>query len=79
MIVGTLQDDSRAASGSRRQTKLVAGNDSDSEIEEVVPGIGWVYVGSHNFTPSAWGTMSGTYFTPILNVSVFGRIQTTPR
>lgn len=33
--------------------------------------IGWVYVGSHNFTPSAWGTISGSSFTPILNVSPF--------
>jgi len=26
-------------------------------------------VGSHNFTPSAWGTLSGSGFTPILNVT----------
>ncbi|KIK15083.1 hypothetical protein PISMIDRAFT_336014 [Pisolithus microcarpus 441] len=29
--------------------------------------IGWAYVGSHNFTPSAWGTLSGSGFNPILN------------
>ncbi|VDC04263.1 unnamed protein product [Peniophora sp. CBMAI 1063] len=30
---------------------------------------GWMYVGSHNFTPSAWGTLSGSAFTPIINVT----------
>jgi len=29
---------------------------------------GWAYIGSHNFTPSAWGTLSGTGFTPSLNI-----------
>jgi tyrosyl-DNA phosphodiesterase-1 len=28
----------------------------------------WLYVGSHNFTPSAWGTLSGSGFSPVLNV-----------
>ncbi|KAG6331157.1 hypothetical protein ID866_7933 [Astraeus odoratus] len=30
--------------------------------------IGWAYVGSHNFTPSAWGTLSGSAFNPVLNI-----------
>ena len=30
--------------------------------------IGWAYVGSHNFTPSAWGTLSGSAANPSLNV-----------
>ncbi|KAB5588884.1 Tyrosyl-DNA phosphodiesterase [Ceratobasidium theobromae] len=30
---------------------------------------GWLYVGSHNFTPSAWGNLSGSGFTPIMNLS----------
>ncbi|KAJ7907571.1 hypothetical protein B0H13DRAFT_691553 [Mycena leptocephala] len=29
----------------------------------------WLYVGSHNFTPSAWGTLSGSGFSPVLNVT----------
>lgn len=54
--------------------------DSDSDIE-VLDGPpasagaaalplphGWAYVGSHNFTPSAWGTLSGSAFSPTLNV-----------
>jgi tyrosyl-DNA phosphodiesterase 1 len=45
----------------------------DSDVVEVkkdqADTIGYVYVGSHNFTPSAWGTLSGSGFTPVLNVS----------
>ena len=48
--------------------------DSDSEAVEVKMeqdnAVGYAYVGSHNFTPSAWGTLSGTGYTPVLNVSV---------
>jgi tyrosyl-DNA phosphodiesterase 1 len=52
--------------------------DDDADVVEVRPPsgaragkethVGWAYVGSHNFTPSAWGTLSGTSFTPTLNV-----------
>ncbi|KAH7108394.1 phospholipase D/nuclease [Auriculariales sp. MPI-PUGE-AT-0066] len=35
------------------------------------PLAGWLYVGSHNFTPSAWGTLSGSHITPVLNVTNF--------
>ena len=38
-------------------------------IEVVHPALGWVYVGSHNFTQSAWGTLSGSGFNPVLNVT----------
>ncbi len=46
--------------------------DADSDVVEVKGGdcVGYAYVGSHNFTPSAWGTLSGSGFTPVLNVSV---------
>ncbi|KDQ27470.1 hypothetical protein PLEOSDRAFT_51208 [Pleurotus ostreatus PC15] len=48
-----------------------AEEESDDEVQ-VVQGheevIGWAYVGSHNFTPSAWGTLSGSSFTPVLNI-----------
>ncbi|KAF8202034.1 hypothetical protein K438DRAFT_2015408 [Mycena galopus ATCC 62051] len=29
----------------------------------------WLYMGSHNFTPSAWGTLSGSGFQPVLTVA----------
>ncbi|KAK0205913.1 tyrosyl-DNA phosphodiesterase-domain-containing protein [Desarmillaria ectypa] len=40
----------------------------DSDIEVVDAPIGWGYLGSHNFTPSAWGTLSGSAFRPVLNI-----------
>ena len=49
-------------------------SDADSDVVEVKKDqedfVGYAYVGSHNFTPSAWGTLSGSGFTPILNASV---------
>ncbi|KAF8498085.1 phospholipase D/nuclease [Russula emetica] len=49
------------------------GSDSDSDVVEVKGDqgdiVGYAYVGSHNFTPSAWGTLSGSGFTPTLNVT----------
>lgn len=57
--------------------KVIVISDSETESESDVPGnapeaqrepIGWAYVGSHNFTPSAWGTLSGSGFNPTLNV-----------
>ena len=48
-------------------------SETDSDIMEVKmdqdEAMGYAYVGSHNFTPSAWGTLSGSGFTPVLNVS----------
>ncbi|KIM27072.1 hypothetical protein M408DRAFT_330219 [Serendipita vermifera MAFF 305830] len=44
----------------------------DQDIEVIEPeAAGWLYVGSHNFTPSAWGTFpdTATGFTPILNIT----------
>ncbi|KAH9969957.1 tyrosyl-DNA phosphodiesterase-domain-containing protein [Russula compacta] len=50
-----------------------SGSDADSDVVEVKKDqddlVGYAYVGSHNFTPSAWGTLSGSGFTPILNVT----------
>ncbi|PVG00678.1 phospholipase D/nuclease [Serendipita vermifera] len=44
-------------------------SDSDEEVQIVEPNAaGWLYVGSHNFTPSAWGNLSGSSFTPIINI-----------
>ncbi|KAL5478752.1 hypothetical protein ACEPAI_2029 [Sanghuangporus weigelae] len=41
------------------------GNDASVSKEKV---IGWAYIGSHNFTPSAWGTLSGSESNPSLNI-----------
>ena len=42
--------------------------EDDDEIQVLETAVGWAYVGSHNFTNSAWGTLSGSAFNPILNV-----------
>lgn len=52
---------------------LFKDKDSSSSTEETENGVdrsiaGWAYVGSHNFSPSAWGTLSGSALTPVLNV-----------
>ena len=78
MIIGTFRDTAFSAPSSsktparRLDTPSEASTDDD-EIVEVSPPrtseyAGWAYVGSHNFTPSAWGTLSGTSFNPVLNV-----------
>ncbi|KAI0310622.1 tyrosyl-DNA phosphodiesterase-domain-containing protein [Amylostereum chailletii] len=56
-------------------------SDSDLEDDDVVildekgsapgPLYGWAYVGSHDFTPSAWGTLSGSGRNPVLNVTIY--------
>ncbi|KAF9235416.1 hypothetical protein BU15DRAFT_89583 [Melanogaster broomeanus] len=55
------------------ETETETETDSETEPQEKVvevqnEPIGWAYVGSHNFTPSAWGTLSGSGFNPVLNV-----------
>lgn len=62
MILGIIRDKS-AASDTR--------SDSETESEDdtsKAKAVGWLYMGSHNFTPSAWGTLSGSAFNPTLNV-----------
>lgn len=68
MIIAMLQEN--ALAGKRKQGELTdTEDDTDDDIEVIEPAQGWAYVGSHNFTPSAWGTLSGSAFNPTLNVS----------
>lgn len=65
---------SSPSDGSRTESSSGSENGED-EIQELDPErnenvLGWLYVGSHNFTPSAWGNLSGTSFTPSLNVRI---------
>lgn len=75
MIVGTLLPRSGHASPSKGKGRLVDSEDEDTDNELEITNsknesvLGWAYIGSHNFTPSAWGTLSGTSSKPILNVS----------
>ena len=67
MIIAMLQDN--PVSSKKRQEELSdTEDDTDDEIKVIEPAAGWAYVGSHNFTPSAWGTLSGSSFSPVLNV-----------
>jgi hypothetical protein len=71
MIVALLQN---VGKGLQKQITIssVSETESDDDIIEIVePFIGWIYMGSHNLTPSAWGTLSGSNVNPILNVRRF--------
>lgn len=69
MIIAMLQDNPFSSKKRQEVDFSETEDDTDDEIEVVEPAAGWAYVGSHNFTPSAWGTLSGSSFNPILNVS----------
>ena len=73
MIIGTINNDSSRslfykgdASSNDSDTDTDVSDDEDTSQSQA--NIGWAYVGSHNFTPSAWGTLSGSSFNPVLNV-----------
>ena len=76
MIIGLFKESSLASSSrsrGKRKSRSTTDFDSDDDIVEVAPHpktdvIGWAYVGSHNFTPSAWGNLSGSAFNPVMNV-----------
>ncbi|CAL1698618.1 unnamed protein product [Somion occarium] len=78
MIIATFRDTGPLNKGKAPQSDSETEPESDDEVVEVdAQGreedkvIGWAYVGSHNFTPSAWGTLSGSGFNPILNNTNF--------
>ncbi|KIJ43722.1 hypothetical protein M422DRAFT_30766 [Sphaerobolus stellatus SS14] len=64
----------RAAENDADPDESVTEPESDEEIQQVDAErgpkvLGWLYVGSHNFTPSAWGYLSGSGVTPTLNIT----------
>ncbi|KAJ7860774.1 hypothetical protein B0H13DRAFT_2569095 [Mycena leptocephala] len=69
MILGTL----RCASAQDDDTK----NETESEGESDAAGKplrrshAWFCVGSHNFSVSAWGALSGSGFNPVLNIVTY--------
>ncbi|KAI0743057.1 tyrosyl-DNA phosphodiesterase-domain-containing protein [Daedaleopsis nitida] len=65
MILGTFRDKRGGLGGVGRRT-ATDGEDEDGSGSKLA---GWAYVGSHNFTPSAWGTLSGSAFNPTLNIT----------
>ncbi|KAF7340590.1 hypothetical protein MSAN_02130500 [Mycena sanguinolenta] len=81
MIMGTLlappePEVDPEATESDTETETESDSDSDIQILEDDPEEekrgkphAWLYVGSHNFTPSAWGTVSGSGFSPVVTVA----------
>jgi len=76
MILGTFNNtsssSSSAAGSSRRAYRAPVDSEDEADSgddEQAQSSIaGWVYVGSHNFTPAAWGNLSGTLSKPFLNI-----------
>ncbi|KAM5541013.1 hypothetical protein V8D89_005324 [Ganoderma adspersum] len=71
MVLGIFRD--KPSGPGRRQQTLTDSEDEAGDDGKAGGGgkplAGWVYVGSHNFTPSAWGTLSGSGFNPTLNIT----------
>ncbi len=65
---GGLDRHARSSAQADSEDEDDAGGSGDTAEDKKLAG--WVYVGSHNFTPSAWGTLSGSGFNPTLNVSL---------
>ncbi|KAF8810438.1 phospholipase D/nuclease [Phlegmacium glaucopus] len=65
MIIAMLQNNYDQFSGKTNQHFSHTKDDTGDNIEAV----GWAYVGSHNFTPSAWGILSGSSLNPVLNIA----------
>jgi len=74
MIIGTFNRTGASRDGRQRtldseDEDFLSGED---ELEVVASDVvGWAYVGSHNFTPSAWGNLSGSASNPSLNIVNF--------
>ncbi|KLO16637.1 phospholipase D/nuclease [Schizopora paradoxa] len=75
MILGifanTSSSSSGASSSSRAYKAPIDSEDEEESGDEHQSNsniAGWAYVGSHNFTPSAWGTLSGSEGKPSLNI-----------
>ncbi|KAH7927597.1 phospholipase D/nuclease [Leucogyrophana mollusca] len=75
MIIGTYKQKKSIVASSKGKGQAVDDTDSETEDDDEVKvqndPVGWAYVGSHNFTPSAWGTLSGSGFNPVLNIVNF--------
>ncbi|KAJ7498142.1 tyrosyl-DNA phosphodiesterase-domain-containing protein [Mycena galericulata] len=53
-------------------TKMIIGSFSKKrDVDQKPSPAGWMYVGSHNFTAAAWGNLTGSTMSPVLNVNNF--------
>ncbi|EJF61409.1 phospholipase D/nuclease [Dichomitus squalens LYAD-421 SS1] len=70
MVLGTFRDKRRKQQTlTDSEDEAEDGRNADSGSRDRQQLAGWVYVGSHNFTPSAWGTLTGSAFNPTLNIT----------
>ncbi|KAI0076842.1 phospholipase D/nuclease [Panus rudis PR-1116 ss-1] len=80
MILGTFQDTGLGTSSGKQDVQPQSDSETEPESDDEVvelsaqgqgqaKPVGWLYIGSHNFTPSAWGTLSGSAFNPVLNAT----------
>ncbi|KAF8172756.1 hypothetical protein K438DRAFT_1981234 [Mycena galopus ATCC 62051] len=83
MILGTLRappmegtdPDATESDADSGEVEIVADGNEKGKGKDAGRGKGkkrphaWLYVGSHNFTPSAWGWMSGSGFSPVVTVA----------
>lgn len=87
MIIGIFKDvetsdTSAVRPDTLRQSDGVTDGGTDT-VEATSPRestvIGWAYVGSHNFTLSAWGILSGPSSNPTLTVRTLSKLHPSPR
>ncbi|KAJ7065483.1 tyrosyl-DNA phosphodiesterase-domain-containing protein [Mycena amicta] len=65
--------DSQSRAGSTlMHTKMIIASFSEEQMKSrESSAVGWMYVGSHNFTQHAWGTLTGDGDSPMLSVNNF--------
>ncbi|KAJ7065461.1 tyrosyl-DNA phosphodiesterase-domain-containing protein [Mycena amicta] len=65
--------DSQSRAGSTlMHTKMIIASFSEEQMKSrESSAVGWMYVGSHNFTQHAWGTLTGDGDCPMLSVNNF--------
>jgi hypothetical protein len=69
MILGTLRCGSAQDDDTKNETE--GKGESDAVGKPLRRPHAWFYVGSHNFSVSAWGAPRGSGFNPVLNVRAF--------
>ncbi len=70
MIIATYREHPNVLQKQAARSDVDTG-DEDANERRSNKFIGWAYIDSHNFTASAWGTLSGSAFSLTLNVVGF--------
>jgi tyrosyl-DNA phosphodiesterase-1 len=79
MIIALFEQKPNSLVASSSSTASPSSKRKADEEEAGADGVGgWVYVGSHNFSSAAWGTLNFTKRPPTLHVSVLLCSRLTP-